>query len=134
MPLTKESIENLTYEIIGTEMEAQTFIVNNVLNIFKKTYRNVYVEVQDKDNHYDVLIYCPHAKNKNSVKKIMIFNKHLLIDIGEREYRYGIVEEGEYIIPGLICIIYLPLPKDVKEILRWSVKNGLIHVEVSKSI
>ena len=84
--------------------------------------------------YYNVVIYCPHAKNKNSVKKIMIFNKHLLIDIGEREYRYGIVGEGEYIMSSLACVIYLPLPEDIKNILRWSVKNGLIHVEVSKSI
>ncbi len=86
--------------------------------------------------YYDVLIYCPHAKNKDSVKKIMIFNKHLLIDIGEREYRYGIVgEEGEkyYIIPGLICAIYLPLPNNTKEILKYSVKNGIVYVEISKS-
>ncbi len=88
---------------------------------------------QNKDNHYNVVIYCPHAKNKDSIKKIRIFNKHLLIHVGKREYRYGIVGEGEYIIPGLICAIYLPLPKDVKDILKYSVKNRIIHVEISKS-
>ncbi len=136
MPLTKENIENLTETIIRTEWEAQTFIVNNVLNIFKKTYQNVYAETYDKNNHYDVIIYCPHAKNRESIKKIKILNKHLLIGIGEREYRYGVVvEDGEkyYVIPGLICTIYLPLSNDMKNILRYSVKNGLIHVEISKN-
>ena len=54
----------------------------------------------------------------------------------EREYRYGIVEEGEkyYIILGLICVVYLPLPKDVKNILKWNIKNGLINVKIDKSI
>ena len=133
MPLTKENIENLKDTIIRTEWEAQTFIVDDVLNIFKETYQNVYAELYDKNKHYEVIIYCPYAKNKDSVKKIMIFNKHLLIDIGERKYRYGIVGEGEYIMPGLICIIYLPLPDDVKDILKWDVKNGIINVEIGKA-
>ena len=133
MPLTKENIKNLTDTIIRAEWEAQTFVVNNVINIFNKTYQNVYAEIQGKNNHYNIVIYCPHAKNKDSVKKIKIFNKHLLINIGEREYRYGIVGEGEYIVPGLICAIYLPLPNDVKEILKYSVKNGIIHVEIDKN-
>ncbi len=64
MPLTKENIENLTYEIIGTEMDAQTFVVNNVIDIFKKTYQNTYAEIQNKNNYYDILISCPHAKNR----------------------------------------------------------------------
>ena len=74
-----------------------------------------------------MVIYCPHAKNKNSIKKITILNKHFLIYVGGREYRYGIVGEGGekyYVIPGLLCAIYLSLPKDVKEILKWSVKTG----------
>ena len=133
MPLTKENVEELTETIIRAEWEAQTFVVNNVLNIFNKTYQNVYAEMQDKDNHYDVLIYCPHVKNKDSVKKIMILNKHLLIHVGEREYRYGIVGEGEYIISGLICTVYLPLPNNTKEILKYSVKNGIVYVEIRKS-
>ena len=135
MPLTKENIENLTETIIRAEWEAQTFVVNNVLNIFNKTYQNVYAEIQGKDNHYNIVIYCPHAKNKESVKKIRIFNKHLLIHVGEREYRYGVVgEDGEeeYIMSGLICTVYLSLPKDVKEILKYSVKNGIIYMEISK--
>ena len=70
------------------------------LHNFNKTYQNVYAEVQDKSNHYNVVIYCPHAKNKDSVKKIMILNKHLLIDIGEREYRYMFADDEEYIITG----------------------------------
>ena len=60
-----------------------------------------------------------------------------MIHVGGREYRYGIVEEeGEkyYIILGLICVIYLPLPKDVENILKWSVKNGIIYVKISKNI
>ncbi len=81
-----------------------------------------------------MVIYCPHAKNKNSVKKIMILNKHLLIDIGERKYTYEFADDEEYTIPGLICTMYLPLPKDIKEILKYSVKNGVIHVEISKNI
>ena len=136
MPLTKENIEELTETIICAEWEAQTFIVNNVIDIFRKTYQNTYAEMQDKDRYYDVLISCPHAKDKDLVKKIKIFNKHLLMHVGEREYRYGVVgEDGEkeYIMPGLICTIYLPLPNNGKNILRWSVKNGLIYVEVDKS-
>ena len=91
---------------------------------------------QDKNMYYDIVIYCPHAENNKSVKKIILLNKHLLIHIGEREYRYGVVEEGEkyYIMPGLLCIIYLLLPKDVKNILKWNVKNGLINVRIDKSI
>ncbi len=100
--------------------------------MFEKTYQNVYTETYDKNKYYEVIISCPHAKNKKSIKKITILNKHLLINIGEREYRYG-VGEKEYIIPGLICTIYLPLPDDVKNILKWSVKNGTIHVKISKS-
>ncbi len=133
MPLTKENIENLTETIIRAEWEAQTFVVNNVNDIFEKTYQNVYAEMQGKNNHYDVLIYCPYAKNKESIKKIMIINKHLLINIGEREYRYGVVGEGEYIMSGLICTAYLPLPNNAENILKYSVKNGLIHVKISKS-
>ena len=34
---------------------------------------------------------------------------------------------------GLACVIYLPLLKDVRDILRWSVKNGTIHAEINKS-
>lgn len=30
-------------------------------------------------------------------------------------------------------MIYLPLPKDIKDILRWGVKNGLIYIEIGKS-
>ena len=107
------------------------FAVNDVNEIFRKTYQNVYAETYDKDNRYEVIISCPHAKNKDSIKKIRILNKHLLIHVGEREYRYEV--ETEYIMSGLACVIYLPLPDDVKDILRWSVKNGTIHVEVSKS-
>ncbi len=44
-PLTKENIENLTNTIIHAEWEAQTFVVDDVLNIFNKTYQNVYAEV-----------------------------------------------------------------------------------------
>ena len=29
--------------------------------------------------------------------------------------------------------VYLPLPKDVRDISRWSVKNGTIYVEIGKS-
>ena len=56
--------------------------------------------------------------------------------VGEGEYRCGVVgEEGgkEYIMSGLICTIYLPLPKDVKNILKYNVRNGTIHVKISKS-
>ena len=124
MPLTKENIENLAYEIIGTEINAQVYVINNVNDIFRKTYRNVYVMIQDKNMYYDVLISCPHAKDKDSIKKIGILNKHLLIHVGVREYRYGvIVEDGDYIMPGLIYIIYLSLPDDAKDILKWSVRN-----------
>ena len=128
---TDDDVERLTCELMFQDYSTSYFLHN-----FNKTYRDVYAEMQDKNMYYDVLIYCPHAKNKDSVKKITIFNKHLLIDIGEREYRYGIVgEEGEkyYIMPGLLCVVYPPLPKDVKEILKWSVKNGLIHVKIDKS-
>ncbi len=45
MPLTKENIENLTDTIIRAEWEAQTFVVNNVNDIFEKTYQNVYAEI-----------------------------------------------------------------------------------------
>ncbi len=38
IPLTKENIENLTDTIIHAEWEAQTFVVDDVLNIFNKTY------------------------------------------------------------------------------------------------
>ena len=34
---------------------------------------------------------------------------------------------------GYLYIIYLPLPDDAKDILKWSVKNGLIHIEIDKS-
>ena len=44
-PLTKENIENLTDTIIRTEWEAQTFVVDDVLNIFNKTYQNIYIEL-----------------------------------------------------------------------------------------
>ncbi len=80
-----------------------------------------------------MIIYCPHAKNKDSIKKIMMFNKHLLINVGERKYTYKFADNEEYIIPGLICMIYLPLPKDVKNILKYSVKNGIIYVVVGKN-
>ena len=85
----------------------------------------------DKDIYYDVLISCPHAKNKNSIKKITAFNKHLLIHVGEREYRYQF-DGKEHIMPGLLCTIYLPLPNNIKDISRWSVKNGLIHIKIRK--
>ncbi len=80
-----------------------------------------------------MIIYCPHAKNKDSIKKIMILNKHLLINIGEMKYTYRFADDEEYIISELICAIYLPLPEVVKEILKYNVKNGLIHVEMNKS-
>ncbi len=56
-----------------------------------------------------------------------------LINVGEREYTYRFADDEEYTIPGLICAIYLPLLKDVKEMLKWSIKNGLVYVEISKS-
>ena len=86
--------------------------------------------------YYEIILYFLCIKECDSVEKIKILNKHLLINVGEREYRYGVVgEEGEkyYIMPGLICVIYLLLPKYVKEMLKWSVKNELIHVEIGKS-
>ena len=94
-----------------------------------KTYMMRY----NKNNHYNVVIYCPHAKNKNSIKKIKIFNKHLLIDIGERKYRYGFEGKGEYTIRGLACMMNLPLPNNAEIILKYDVRNGVIHVEVNKS-
>ena len=132
--MTKENIENLADTIIRAEWEAQTFIIDDVLNIFNKTYQNVYAEMQDKDNHYDVVVYCPYAKNKDSIKKIMIFNKHLLINIGERKYTYRFADDEEYIMSGLICTVYLPLPNNAENILKYSVKNRIIHVEVGKNI
>ena len=80
-----------------------------------------------------MIIYCPHAKNKESVKRIIIFNKHLLIHVGERKYTYNFADDEEYTVSGLICAIHLPLPKDVKEILKYSVKNGIIYVEMDKN-
>ncbi len=35
---------------------------------------------------------------------------------------------------GLIFTVYLPLPKDVKEILKYSAKNRIIYAEISKNI
>ncbi len=125
---TDDDVEKLTCELMFHDYSSSYFLYK-----FNKTYQNVYAEIQDKDDHYEVIIYCPQAKNKDSVKKIKILNKHLLINIGEREYRYG-VDEREYIIPGLACIIYLPLPKDVKNILKWSVKNRIIYAEINKNI
>ncbi len=121
IPFTNENIERLTDTIIRAEWEAQTFVVNDANEIFRKTYQNVYAETYDKNKYYEVIISCPHAKNKESVKKIMVFNKHLLIHVGERVYRYGVVvEDGEreYIMPGLACVIYLPLPDDTNDILK----------------
>ena len=64
----------------------------------------------------------------------MIFNKHLLINVGEREYTYRFADEkGEHIMSGLICTAYLPLPSNTKEILKYSVENGIIYEEVGKS-
>ncbi len=81
-----------------------------------------------------MIIYYLHAKNRNSIKKmIMILNKHLLISIGEREYTYRFADDEEYIIPGLICTIYLSPPKDIKEILKYNVKNGIVYMEISKT-
>ena len=114
------------------EIWHKTFVVNDANEIFRKTYQNVYAETYDKNKYYEVIISCPHAKNKESVKKIKIFNKHLLIHVGEREYRYKV--KTEYVMPRLICAIYLPLPDDIKNILKRSVKNGIIYVEVGKNI
>ena len=85
--------------------------------------------------YYEIILYFLCIKECGSVEKIKILNKHLLMHVGERVYRYGVVvEDGEreYIMPGLACVIYLPLPKDVNDILRWSVSNGLVYVKISK--
>ena len=72
MPLAKENIENLTDAIIYAEWQTQTFVADNVNDIFEKTYQNVYAE-----------------REKNTI-----------------------------LMPGLLCVIYLLLPNDVKDILR----------------
>ena len=74
-----------------------------------------------------------HAYNDGSTDYEEVrrrYAKHILAYLGkrftdEREKKY-------YVMPGLICVIYLPLPKDVKEMLKWSVKNGIIDVELNK--
>ena len=94
------------------------------------------MKIYDEYKYYEILLYFLCIKENKTVKMIKILNKHLLIKIGERVYRYGVVvEDGEreYIMPGLACVIYLPLPDDVKVILRWSVRNGLIYVEIDKA-
>ena len=113
----------------------QIFIVDDDIDgIFEKVYQNVYAEIYEKEGYYEVLIYCPYAKDRNSIKKVKIFDKRLLIDIGERKYRYGFEGKEEYIISGLACMINLPLPDNTKDISEWNVKNGLINVKIGKSI
>ena len=93
-----------------------TFFFSSLLNVsgFKYLSASVYAEIQSKDNHYEVIIYCPHTKNKDSIKKIMIFNKHLLIDIGERKYTYKFADDEEYTVSGLICAIISTTTKRCK--------------------
>ncbi len=82
-------------------------------------YRDVYAEIHDKNRYYMVLIYCPYARDDGWMKKMKTLDNHLLIYIGFTANEY---------------IIYVPIPQDAGKILNWKIKNGLIYVEIGKTV
>ena len=54
------------------------------------------MKIYDEYKYYEIILYFLCIKENKTVKMIKILNKHLLMHVGEREYRYGVVvEDGE---------------------------------------
>jgi len=94
-------------------------MLRNRMETLRDRYMDVYAEAHDRDEYYEIIVYCPYARDDGWMKKTKILNNHLLIYIG--------VTANEY-------IIYVPIPEDAGKILNWKIKNGLIYVEIGKTV
>jgi len=89
-------------------------MLRNRMETLRDRYMDVYAEAHDRDEYYEIIVYCPYARDDGWMRKMKILNNHLLIYIG--------LTTNEY-------IIYVPISGDAREILNWNIKDGIIQMK-----